>query len=495
MRRRVLVVAALGAAVALAGVALPVAVAASTAQDAVVSLHRGPGGGMTKPIVGVGRGFNVGAVDQAQAGVAGVVLTGRVVAGPNAPSADSAGAAVTCSSTRSDGGASCGFTPRRAGTDTIRVHVDQSGGSSGVHDPREPFLDATFSTEPAPNTNPAEARVLVMDPESTSFSSRADTFRGYLAIVRDRTGLAVQGVEVTFTEEGAGALDGRAPSHTGVTDDFGRALVLAGSYGESGTQVITGRITTPGTECDRVAGDPEGAPPGACADTSTVTYGAEGGPTPPGSPSPSPSPTPVTHEDCMGGAFVAVPGTDGFSGRTTTITAGQALTVEVSPVRGARPGRVVELFARTRPDMTEVLVRVGTTDDRGVATFAVRPPRNTVLRGEVQEDECRYRLGSAPALSVEVATALSLSADRNGRLDYTFRGRAMPARPGQVVSLHRRTADGREVLTSRARVGTDGTWTVDRRFQGSGRFPFVARTAASADNAAGVSDARPTVVH
>ena len=494
---RALAATALAVAVLAPAVAVPVAASAASPQDAVASLQRLPGGGLARPIAGSWRDFRVRAVDQAGAGVSEVTLSARIVQGPNAPTADDPGSAVSCTTTASDGSASCSFRPTRAGTDTLRVHVDRSGGSTGVHDPGEPSLDATFSTEPAPNTTATEARVISMDPESTTFSSRPDTLRGYVATVRDRTGLAVQGVSVEFTEEGAGALEGGAAGITRTTDDLGRAFVTAGSYGDVGTQVITGRIATTGTECGRAADDPGGAPAGVCADTSTVTYCPDCGPAPPPGPtpapespsptpvpeSPSPTPTPTPHQDCVSG--------EQLEADRSVIVAGDGVSLTVR----STPDTAVELLGYIRPATTRGLLASLSTGADGVATTTLRPLGNTRLEARQRSEDCAFAVGSRPSIVVAVRTRLTLSAVRAGTRDYVFSGRALPVRPGQLVSLYRLTPDQRQVLTSRSAVREDGVWTVHRRFTGSGRFPFVARTGGDLTNAAGVSNVRLTVIH
>lgn len=467
-----------------AGAFPSVSASAATPQDAVASLQRLAGGGLAKPIVGSSRGFRLQALDQDGRGVEGATLSARVVAGPNAPSTDGPGSTVTCDTTAGDGSASCGFTPQRAGTDTVRVHVDRSGGSTDVQDPGETSLDATFTTEPAPNTMTSEARVLSMDPESTSFSSRADTSRGYVATVRDRSGLAVQGVAVEFTEEGAGGLESGEASITRTTDEFGRAFVVAGSRGDVGTQVITGRIAAAGTECDRAADDPRGAPAGICTDTSTVTYCPDCGPAPPPPPpSPSPSSTTTPHGDCASGAALAAD--------RPVIVAGEDVTLTVR----STPGTPVELWGYVRPSTTFTTLRALTTGPGGTATATLRPLGNTRVEARKASEDCAHPISSHPSIVVAVRTRLTLSAVRHGPRDYSFSGSALPALTGQSVSLYRLTREGGYVLTSRAAVGDNGRWAVRRLFTGSGEFAFQARTSADVTNAAGTSSLRPTVIH
>ena len=460
----------------------PVTASASSPDDAVRTLERLPGGGLVTPIVGNSRSFHLRALDQGGTGVAGATLVGRVVEGPNAASDDGAGSSVTCYDTDSRGATSCAFTPRRAGTDRVRAHVDQSAGSTGVHDAGEPFLEATFTTEPAANTRTAEARTIVMDPESTEFSSRADTSRGYFATVRDRTGLAVQGVAVEFTEEGTGGLESGSTTVTRSTDERGRAFVFAGSDGEAGTQVITGRIATVDTECGRAADDPSGAPAGACTDTSTVTYGPDLGPPPPPPPDPSPSPSPTQHSDCISG--------ERLEADRSAIVAGQEVGLTVTSI----PGEAVDLRGYVRPQTTSGLLRSLTTGTDGVVRTRLRPLGNMRLEARQRIEDCARPVGSLPSIVIAVRTHLTLSAVRLGRRDYRFSGRALPVRPGQALTLYRLTSGGRQVLTGRTSVRSDGAWSLRRRFTGSGQFPFVARTAGDLTNAAGASSVRVTVI-
>ena len=94
--------------------------------------------------------------------------------------------------------------------------------------------------------------------------------------VRNLSGAPVEGVSVTFTEEGVGDLTSAVIAST---DANGRATVTSTSD-VAGTQVITATLTEDFTgnepnevdECDRAAGDPPGAPAGDCADSTTVTW-------------------------------------------------------------------------------------------------------------------------------------------------------------------------------------------------------------------------------
>jgi len=172
--------------------------------------------------------------------------------------------------------------------------------------------------------------------------------------------------------------------------------------------------------------------------------------------------------------------------RTTVVATGEAgVTVR------AAAGTVVDLLAYTQPSTTYRVVRTATVAPDGTARFALRPPANTRLYAQ--------RRGCAAAsepVVLNVATALSLAAERLGPRQYLFSGDSLPARPGGlVVSLYRVTADGREVLTAQARADAqDGTWSVLRTFTGTGRFGFVARTGQDLQNAPGRSGVRSLLV-
>jgi hypothetical protein len=200
---------------------------------------------------------------------------------------------------------------------------------------------------------------------------------------------------------------------------------------------------------------------------------------------PTPSPTPV-HGDCRAGAQVTLD-------RATIIATGSA-TVTVREI----PHTVVDLFGYTRPSTEYRLVRSERTNADGIATFTIRPPANTRLKAAQREEDCTDPVfGTEPSVVLNVRTALTLTAERNGVRDYTFAGDSLPARPGGlIVSLYRVTDSGRQVLTAQARADAqNGEWTINRRFAGTGRFGFVARTGQDLQNAPGVSNTRSTLVY
>jgi hypothetical protein len=212
------------------------------------------------------------------------------------------------------------------------------------------------------------------------------------------------------------------------------------------------------------------------------------------SPSPSTSASPSVSPSSSATATATSP----TAGAPSTCTAPATLAVEPGTVVSGRPaqvsataspGRVVRLFAYSRPSTSYQEVREATTGDDGRTTFTVHPPTNT--RMYLQQDGC----DPSETAVVTVRSAVGISAVRTSPRRYTFSGGTLPRRPGQLVSLYRLADGGGQVLTAQARTDSAGRWRVDRRFVGSGRFTFQARTGADLDNAAGASNPRPTVLH
>ena len=89
---------------------------------------------------------------------------------------------------------------------------------------------------------------------------------------------------------------------------------------------------------------------------------------------------------------------------------------------------------------------------------------------------------------LSVRTALSLTVVRQARRTYVFQGRVLPRLAGQLVTLYRVDARGREVITLQIRTDGTGTYRARRVFTGAGRFGFLSRTGQGLTNAAGVSN-------
>jgi hypothetical protein len=155
------------------------------------------------------------------------------------------------------------------------------------------------------------------------------------------------------------------------------------------------------------------------------------------------------------------------------------------------PGTTVELYAYSRPNTTYAVVRTDVTDAAGNVVFTVKPGTNTRLYAH-------YKGGAASSDSVSkvinVHTALSLSAYRDGVRKYHFQGRNLPRLSGQLITLYR-IDNGTEIRTATVKTNSSGIWRIDRTFSGSGTFTFVARTSQTLNNAAGRSNERATVIH
>ena len=161
------------------------------------------------------------------------------------------------------------------------------------------------------------------------------------------------------------------------------------------------------------------------------------------------------------------------------------------------PKTLVDLYAYTRPSTQYRLIRSATTDERGLARFTVVPPANTRLLASQRHQNCRQPMDGPASAVLDVRTALTLTAARNGPRDYTFAGDSLPARPGGlIVSLYRITQDGRQILAGQSRADAKtGQWVVRRTFTGTGRFAFVARTGQDLQNAPGNSNVRSTLIY
>jgi hypothetical protein len=172
----------------------------------------------------------------------------------------------------------------------------------------------------------------------------------------------------------------------------------------------------------------------------------------------------------------------------TDITPGIASVVSVH----GSPNQAVQLLAYSRPNTSYGVVRNGITDANGDVEFRVTPGTNTRLYAHYTNGPTA--LDSASRV-IQVHTALSLSAFRDGPLRYHFQGRNLPRRAGQLITLYRIDNRGNEIRTAITRTNTSGIWRIDRRFTGSGQFIFVVRTSQTLTNAAGVSNRRLTIIH
>jgi Bacterial Ig-like domain (group 1) len=170
-----------------------------------------------------------------------------------------------------------------AGKVTIGIRVAGGQGSDGSGTVTvEAFVDSTDNDDPdqaePKDTSTktwvvSDARTLDCEPETSSHTTGESQV--ITCTARDRFGSPVSGEVVNFTSTGVGSV---SPT-TATTNAQGQATTTATSSAE-GTQTVTGTLgddTTgaePGEvdECDKAAGDPTGAPAGACSDDVTVTW-------------------------------------------------------------------------------------------------------------------------------------------------------------------------------------------------------------------------------
>jgi uncharacterized repeat protein (TIGR01451 family) len=191
-----------------------------------------------------------------------------------------------------------------------------------------------------------------------------------------------------------------------------------------------------------------------------------------------------------------------------TGTAGQAVTLRCysrTPAN-SQPGMGTPAYFSARD---------GVLGSTGVVGFSLSPGTNTrcFLRYRDAQDTDAMTSNS---VAQQVATALSLSAYRDGVRRYHFQGTNLPRRPGQLITLYRYATGpnldkycvpGQElytpsvggscvaVRTATAYTNSTNVWRIDRAFSGSGQFYFVARTSSTLTNVAGFSNQRLTIIH
>lgn len=196
----------------------------------------------------------------------------------------------------------------------------------------------------------------------------------------------------------------------------------------------------------------------------------------------TPTPTPVHGDQACPTYTLAHPTGPINVGETATVTATVADDEDAAQFSLTRSQPAPAAIVRhTGGDVRTVTwtLRLGETH-----RFAV-----TASRG----DSCIGGGTGSTEFAVAVRPSLTIAATRNAPRNYTFTGRVLPGR-GQLVTLYRHDGD-RRVITAQSRVQPAGTYRVDRRFTGSGRFGFSVAVGASTTNLAGSSPLRPTVIH
>jgi Ca2+-binding RTX toxin-like protein len=186
------------------------------------------------------------------------------------------------------GGTTCTTTPYVAaepGTDVVR-------GWISTH-PADTTEDVDETTDPGTLAEPDETDVVEkiwtggparnIDATPDEDTNPSGTVHRVVATVVDAEGRPVEGVVVTFTEDGTGRFAANAddedpvtPGRQVTTDEEGEAETFTETFpGEEGDQEITASIDPlANPECDLGANDPTvGDPAGNCEDTATKTWG------------------------------------------------------------------------------------------------------------------------------------------------------------------------------------------------------------------------------
>lgn len=366
-----------------------------------------------------------------------------------------------------------------------------SGVSPGDREATNP-VDVAFTPGGAPYSLAAAdaVRTVAASPKSVTATAGDPSGASLFATLTNADGQPLAGVRPRLAAEGGPNGTGTTPTWIGscaASDGTGRSsctysgqlpgvdqvAVYVNQTTSGGTaqrdpsepfDVVEVTLERAATASASPATTPSASPTPTAAPTASATMA------PPSSP-PAEQPTAPAPPPCER-ARVTV--------ERTVITA----TSDVRVLVMATPNSVVRLLAYSRPSTTYRVVREGTTDAQGAALFAVRPLTNTRLLAD--EPGCPESASQV----VHVRSAVSLGATRLGTRDFAFRGRAIPTRPGQLVSLYRITSAGQHVLTDQARTDRAGIWSLRRTFSGTGRFGFVARTGADIVNAAGTSPVR-----
>lgn len=383
------------------------------------------------------------------------------------------------------GGFVFGVVAATDGSAELSGYLDHNG--DGIKSPEVPTvspadLDAVPSTVGfTPGGAPfslaaADAvRTVTASPKTVTAVAGDPSGASLFATVSNGDGQPLAGVRPRLAAEGGPNTAGTTPTWTGscaASDGTGRsACTYSGQLPGTDQVALYVNQTTSGGTAQRDASEPY--------DLVEVTWQQAGSSTP------APSATASASTPPPAAAASSAPEQPQCGGIEVSVDRPVvAATSEVRVLVQATPDVVVQLLAASRPSTAYRVVREGTTGSEGATLFIVRPLTSTQL--VAAEAGCPQ---SAPAV-VQVRSVLSLGATRVGPRDVTFRGRAIPARTGQLVSVYRITSSGQHVLTGQPRAGSDGIFSVRKVFSGTGRFGFVARTGADTVNAAGASPVR-----
>lgn len=297
------------------------------------------------------------------------------------------------------------------------------------------------------------ARTVVVPAPSGSSSS---ALRAVTATVRDLLGNGVPGVTVTFGSSGVGTMSSAPQQVTG--SDGQATVVVERSAGETGTQTVTATISQAQTDCERAAGDPEGASAGICSAAINVVWTA------------SRTELSLAAEPKIGviGTTFALLG---------TLSAGQD---EIG-------GRTVVVQRQTGGGFA--FVGEGVTDELGRFVVHHNPSANTVYRAVFSGDDM---LLSAVSLltGVGVRPGVILNATpqqtRAGGV-VAFTGRVIPAHPGRPIYLQQYSpTSGWRTITS-MRLSSSSTYAFRVVKRSAGYLLFRTAIASDADHVWNIS--------
>jgi hypothetical protein len=172
----------------------------------------------------------------------------------------------------------------------------------------------------------------------------------------------------------------------------------------------------------------------------------------------------------------------------TAIVAGATRTITGTLKNGtaAVPGVALDVLAKTYPAST--FTKIGTTaatNSSGVATFNVKPTKQTSYEFRVADAGASHGAATSGATTVTVKTAITRNVyDTSVTTTQTILayGLTTPAKPGTIVYLYR----GSTSFAS-ARVASDGTYLLQGRIGTKGSYSVTVRGAAGSGNIAGIS--------
>jgi len=335
-------------------------------------------------------------------------------------------------------------TTNAQGVATVYVQSTKSGAQNLTA-----TIDGKSDTGTITYASPAvaDARNIDLKPDTSTLNNGNNQLT---ALVTDRFGNPVSGIQVDFTENGPGQFSNGTSSISATTGPTGTVTVTFQSgAGTTGTDVVTATIGTTGTSCALLAGNPAGTTTnGNCSDSSTYTL------------------------------------KDQATGKTPTISVGSHVINIGKGGTGVgasgTPGHVVWIYAYSRPSTTYVAVRKSTFDANGQASFTVSPRTNTRIFAK----DMTSNLSSASTV-ISVHPALSLVGSARGKVG-SFSGGYVPGQANAAIRIF----TVKNGVRSASPVGTattdsNGHWTYSRSFAASGPVTFIVQSLANLTNASG----------